>query len=372
MNAQQLPTRSVIKVLLGMIIILVAVGTTHAASPGARIVRATGTVEVLNAPSAQWVTASSQTVLPLGSAVRTGSKSTVVLELDGATVTLYETSLIRIPSQVTPASTATNPLRHPWLDSGRGLFDVTPRKDRLPFSVQTPTVVAGVKGTVFEVSSTGTEEAVYVWDGLVEVTSRLDSTDLQLVGAGQFTAFDDLRLTPVLPIPGDRVQPDEVDLDRHKMEASMNEQNEQAAPTERAMEDFPVGGKLDTTTVSLTTKAWRDADRAAVKNALDGALDFQSVVSLGTVRTPSTTVTTMTDATTRTVSETATTVVDPVTATMSSTIDATTAAVSSATDMVNTSVVSVTDTLTSTVSSTVETTTATVSSVVAPLTTLGF
>jgi hypothetical protein len=368
MNAYQQPTRSVIKALLGMIVILVSVGTTHAASPGARIVRATGTVEVTNAPSVQWVTASSQTIFPPGSAVRTGSKSTAVLELDGATVTLYETSLIRIPAQVTPASTATNPLRHPWLDSGRGLFDVTPRKDRLPFSVQTPTVVAGVKGTVFEVSSTGTEEAVYVWDGLVEVTSRLDSTDFQLVGAGQFTALDDLRLTPALPIPGDRIQPDEVDLDRHKMEASLNEKTE---PTDRVNEELPVGDRLDSATVALTTEAWRDADRAAVKDALDEALDFQSVVSLGTVRTATTTVATV-DATTRTVSETATTVVDPVTATMSSTIDATTAAVSSATDSVNTSVASVTDTLTSTVSSTVETTTATVSSVVEPLTTLGF
>jgi hypothetical protein len=324
-----------------MLILLASVGAARAGSSDARIIRATGTVEVSTVPSGQWVTASSQTILPPGSAIRTGSKSTVVLELDGATVTLYETSLIRIPAQAVPTSTATNPLRQPWLDSGRGLFDVTPRKDRLPFSVRTPTIVAGVKGTVFEVLSTGTEETVYVWDGLVEVTSRLDSTDVQLVGAGQFTALDDLRLTPALPIPVDRVQPDDVDSDRHKMEAALSEQS---APTNRAMEEVPVGGRLDSATVAFTTEAWRDADRAAVKDALDEAFDFQSVVSLGTVRATATTGTTV-DATT----------------TMSSTVDTTAAAVSSSTD-----------TLTATVSSTVDTTADTVSSVVAPLTTLDF
>ncbi|MFZ5861514.1 MAG: FecR domain-containing protein [Nitrospirota bacterium] len=362
MNAQQLPLRRVMGILLGILVLSVSVGTAQAGSSHARIIRATGTVEVSNVPSGQWVTASSQTVLPPGSSLRTGSKSTVVLELDGATVTLYETSLIRIPTQAVPASTATSPLRHPWLDSGRGLFDVTPRQDRLPFSVHTPTIVAGVKGTVFEVSSTGTEEAVYVWDGLVEVTSRLDASDLQLVGAGQFTVLDDLKLTPASPIPADRARPEEDALNRHRMETALS---------------------VNTTTVDLITQSWRDADQAVFKDALDGALDFQTVVSLGTVRVSTTTLTTSTDATIQTISGGSNTLMNPLTSGVSSGVDAVaatalpsvdsaTSTVSSSTGILTTTLSPVTDTLTTALSPVVDSTTATVSSVVTPLTTLGF
>ncbi len=361
MAAHRIPSRRAPGLIWGAVILLLAVGSAQAASPSAHIVSAKGTVQILAAPTGEWVAAASRAAVPPGSAVRTGPKSKAVIELDGAEVILYETSLIRLPAEAAPISIATNPLRHPWLDSGRALFDVTPRKDRTPFSVQTPTVVAGVKGTVFEVSSTGTEEAVYVWDGLVEVTSRLNSRDIQLVAAGQFTMLDDLRLTPALPIPGERVRPDEVDLHRHTAEAV---DSEKAAATERMTEDFSVGAPLEST-LALTTEAWRDADRAAVKPALDQALDFQSVVSIGTVRISTDSLTNSLASTTTTVSDTTRTVTGPHTSTVSGVVDPLTSTLAPVVSpMINP--------LTSTLAPVVTPLTSTVSTVITPLRTLGF
>jgi hypothetical protein len=316
MDAYRLPTRGAIGFLWGLALLLAAVASVQAAPPGARLVSVTGTVEILNVPSGQWVAAASPAVVPPGAAVRTGPKSQVVLELNGARVTLYDTTLIRIPDAASPASTAVDPLRHPLLDAGRALFDVTPRKDRAPFSVRTPTVVAGVKGTVFEVSSTGTEQAVYVWDGLVEVTSLLDSTDIQLVPAGQFTMLDDLRLTPIAPIPYERVQPPDVEIHRRAVEAAAGK----PAGGERLPEDLSVSPPLDSK-LALATDALRDADRAVVQSALDQALDFQSVVSIGTVRTSTDSVTNTLASPTDTLNDTTSTVTDPVTSTLSSSTD---------------------------------------------------
>lgn len=376
MAAHRIPSRRRPALIWGAVILLLAVGSAQAASPNAHIVSARGTVHILAAPTGEWVAATSRAAIPPGSAVRTGPKSKAVIELDGAKVTLYETSLMRIPAVAAPTSTATNTLRHPWLDSGRALFDVTPRKDRTPFSVQTPTVVAGVKGTVFEVSTTGIEEAVYVWDGLVEVISRLDSMDTQLVAAGQFTMLDDLRLTPALPIPDERGRPDEVDLHRLSVEAAAAEQS---ASTERMTENFPTSTPLDSQ-LALTTEAWRDADRSAVKSALDQSLDFQSVVSIGTVRVSADSLSTATTLTTTSVSDPTGTITDPLTSTVSSITDPLTTTVSRVVDPVVTPlnstlapvVTPVIDPLASTLAPVIDPLTSTVSTVVTPLRTSGF
>lgn len=368
MDAYRSPARSALGFVGGAIVLLLVVGSAQAASPNARIVKAKGTVEILGAPTGTWVAAALPAAVPPGSAVRTGPKSKAVIELDGAEVTLYETSLLRIPAVPAPASTASNPLRHPWLDSGRALFDVTPRKDRLPFSVQTPTVVAGVKGTVFEVSSTGAEEAVYVWHGLVEVTSRLDGTDVQLVAGGQYTLLDDLRLTPALPIPDERTRPDEVDIHRSAVDTAFLDRE---PSTDSTMEEFPAAASLDAT-LSLTAEVWRDADRAAVKPALDQALDFQSVVSLGTIRTSTDSLTNTLPEPTDTVSDTTLTVTDSTTSTLSSATDSLTSTVEPVVDPLASTLELVVDPLSSTLSSVVDPLASTTSTVTEPLGTLGF
>lgn len=379
MDAHRIPTRGAIGFLLGLAVLVAAVMSAQAAPPGARLVSVEGTVEILNAPSGQWVAAASPTIVPPGAAVRTGPKSRVVLELNGARVTLYDTTLIRIPRAAAPASTAVDPLRRPLLDSGRALFDVTPRKDRAPFSVRTPTVVAGVKGTVFEVSATGTEHAVYVWDGLVEVTSRFDNTDIQLVAGGQFTMLDDRHLTPSAPIPPGRVQPPDVEMHRRAVDAAMAKKRD---TSEGSMEGFSLSAPLDSTLAS-GTDAFHDADRAAIRTALDQALDFQSVVSIGTVRVSTDSITNTLSSTTTTVGSTTSTATDPVTSSVSSTTDPLVSTLSPVVDPVTSTLTTVVDPLTSTIdpvvdplastlSSAVDPLASTTSTLTAPLGTLGF
>lgn len=306
MDAHRLPTRSAFGVIGSLAILVVAAVSAQAASPGARLITAKGLVEILNAPSGAWVAAASPAVLPPGSSLRTGSKSEAVLELDGAVVTLYDTSLIRIPAEAAPASTASQPLRHPVLDSGRALFDVTPRTDRAPFSVRTPTIVAGVKGTAFEVVATATQQAVYVWRGLVEVTSLVDRADVQLVSAGHFTMLDQLHLIPPIDIPNHREDP--TSLEPHHATVSTARRDAPAAgPTpmpEKLAETVPFdAARVDSKSAadaSLSVEGfgampadrdpliglWGEADDLALHRALDHTRDLQTVVSTGDLRAP--------------------------------------------------------------------------------------
>ncbi len=376
MDAHRLRTRDAIGFVWGAVILLVAAASSYAASPGARIVSAKGTVEILNAPTGQWVAATSPAVVPPGTALRTGPESKVVLELDGAVVTLYDTSLIRIPAAAAPASTANNPLRHPLLDSGRALFDVTPRKDRTPFSVRTPTIVAGVKGTVFEVVATARQQAVYVWRGLVEVASLVDRADVQLVSAGHFTMLDHLQLISPLDIPSDREEP--AGLDLHPATTATTARVD-APAVEIERESISHAHRESTTARVLPIDndpligLWLDADSVALQGALDDARDFQTVVSTGDLRTVSTvtsTSNTATDPVTSTVTDPLSSTSSSLTTSVDSTLDSTTSTLSSATETLVTDPLSGTvSTLTTTVDSTLDSTTSALSSTLEPIVT---
>lgn len=290
----------------GTLLILFPVVSSHAESFGARLISTQGIVEIEGPSIGRWVAAGKPAMLPPGSSLRTGPKSQAVLELDGAMITLYETSLIRIPSVASQTSTTMYLLRHPALDRGRAVFDVTPTPDHIPFSVKTPTIVAGVKGTVFEVVATGTQEAVYVWRGLVEVSSRIHPEDVELVPAGQFTALDQLRLTLPSDIPFERDAP--TGLEKHPDAGS--ERGHQIAaivppvsgllPTAVMPDTLPVNehsavsswleaAPVDSLPANSDHAAmfWDAADDVAIENALDRALDLQVVVSAGSLRAPS-------------------------------------------------------------------------------------
>jgi hypothetical protein len=57
------------------------------------------------------------------------------------------------------------------------------------FVVETPTAVAGVRGTIFDVRVTPEHTAISVWEGVVEVTARA-STEAVLVSAGEEAVVD--------------------------------------------------------------------------------------------------------------------------------------------------------------------------------------
>jgi hypothetical protein len=57
------------------------------------------------------------------------------------------------------------------------------------FAVETPTAVAGVRGTIFDVRVTPEHTAISVWEGVVEVMARA-STEAVLVSAGEEAVVD--------------------------------------------------------------------------------------------------------------------------------------------------------------------------------------
>jgi hypothetical protein len=293
---------------LVLAVLVVVAAPTWASETTAKIVKVQGLVEVSSSSPGQWVSAPGGRVLRPGDAVRTGSRSSAIIELDGAEVTLYETTLLRIPISTGRVSTAgDSPWRHPSLDQGRGLFNVTPGRTPAGFSVRTPMLVAGVKGTIFEVIATGTEHAVYVWEGAVEVSSILDPTDLQLVAAGEHTMMDNLRLTPSRPMPTERMRPEGADRDSVTPDSAPDE------------------GTIDDTAI---IEAWREADRIAVDLASDGMADFQTIISNGELRQPvTTTLNSSTPTTSSSTTTTSTPALSTVTDPLLSTIDTTTTSV---------------------------------------------
>lgn len=256
-----------------------------AAEPGARILSVRGLVEVQSASAGRWTAAAAARTMRPGDAVRTGAQSSAVLQIDGARMTLYETTLLRIPAAASPVSTASAPpFRHPWLEAGRAFFDVTPQNPALGFSVRTPTLVAGVKGTVFEVIAEGDEQAVYVWEGLVEVASRLDPGDTRLVAAGMYTALERLKLTPATKIPADRER-----------------------PTYREGEPAP------------PMQGWLDADAAAIDLVTDDLAEMETVILGGDLRVPAVE-SSLTTSAVSTTTATTTTLIDPLLSSSTSTV----------------------------------------------------
>ncbi len=386
---------------LVLAVLVMAAAPSWASETTAKLMKTQGLVEVSSASPTRWASAHAGRVLHPGDAVRTGSRASAIIELDGAEVTLYETTLLRIPMSASTVSTAgDSPWRHPLLDQGRGLFNVIPGRTPAGFSVRTPMLVAGVKGTIFEVIATGTEHAVYVWEGAVEVGSLLDPTDLQLVAAGEHTMLDDLRLTPSQPMPVERERPEGAYRGTVKPDVTPGEDHVQQEPIkheEAIQKEERIKASLKVTEVkeepidhAAVLESWREADRIAVDLASDGMADFQTIVSSGELRQPvavnrlgqTLTSTTKTlSATTSTAPPTAATdttassstntapissVVDPLASTVTTTVSAITDPLVSTT---TTTLSTVTDPLLSTVTTTVPTVTSTVSSVTTAATT---
>ncbi|MEO5657456.1 MAG: FecR family protein [Nitrospiria bacterium] len=279
--------------MAALILNLAWTAAVWAGDPGARILSIRGLVEVQSASAGRWTAAAPAVTMQPGDALRTGAQSSAVLQIDGARMTLHETTLLRIPAAANTVSTASAlPFRHPWLEAGRALFDVTPQKPAQGFSVRTPTLVAGVKGTVFEVVAEGDEQAVYVWEGLVEVSSRLDSADTMLVAAGMYTALERLQLTPATKIPFDRERP----TYRERGPSSL-------APAEPAN----------------PTQGWLDADASAIDLVTDDLAEMDTIILGGDLRVPAVHTSLTTTATTTTLidpllsssTSTATTLTDP-------------------------------------------------------------
>lgn len=118
----------------------------------------------------RWRSVGEHDQLPMNTHVVTGPEAMVELELGlGARIRLGPESAVVIqsvgeaePKKPTLRMTSGVMLVHVLRDlmSGRG------------FTVETPTAVAGVRGTVFDVRVTSHQTSISVWEGVVEVRAR--------------------------------------------------------------------------------------------------------------------------------------------------------------------------------------------------------
>ena len=146
---------------------------------GDRIMATDGPVEIGRGAPMVWTPAAHGAALLPGDAIRTGPAARVEAFVRGATVRLYENSLLRIAAApepgVRPASTGGGDLGSTLrlgLDQGLALFDVLLGRDVKAVDVETPKVVVSVRGTRFSVDAMA--HAVAVFRGQVAVRGLED------------------------------------------------------------------------------------------------------------------------------------------------------------------------------------------------------
>jgi hypothetical protein len=193
---------------LGIIAVVAVAWSWTGAADGAelvaKLVSASGPVEIRPTGGGAWRAASEQTVLQPGDMVRTGPGGAAEVAFVSGVVRMDENTIIVLPPlQAVRASTGNLQGPRLFLEGGRALFRVF--KDRLQgtFDVITPSIIGGVKGTTFGVEQ-GPNLGVIVFEGVVGVglLGRPDLPSLD-VRAGQYTIMSNGQLTaPRAFVPG--------------------------------------------------------------------------------------------------------------------------------------------------------------------------
>lgn len=163
------------KLLLAALFVL-AVSAVWAQT--ATVMEVSGKVEV-QAPGKAWKPARVGDVIVQGSLVSTGFKSTTVLQIGKATVTVKPITRLSLEQIVASETGSQTQL---FLMAGRVKADVTPTAgSTTSFEVKSPTATASVRGTSFE------------FDGMNLIVDRgrvalsAPTGQLRSVGAGQFS-----------------------------------------------------------------------------------------------------------------------------------------------------------------------------------------
>lgn len=128
-------------------LIVAAVLTSVSADISAKITEIAGKVEY-SLPGKSWMPAKIGDVLPKGTIISTGFKSTAVLSVGASTITVKPVTRLSLEELLESASGSQTQL---FLLAGRVKADVTPQEGKITeFQVKSPTATASVRGTGFE------------------------------------------------------------------------------------------------------------------------------------------------------------------------------------------------------------------------------
>ena len=164
----------------------------------AKITTLVGQVEWMKSGSDQWQACSEGQPLSEGDKIRTGTDGQATLTLDeGSTIQLSPGSEFTLQSL---AKESANEQLESILALMKGKLraQVTPLKPGSKFEIETPAMVAAVRGTIFNVSINA--------DGSIDVSSDEDAVDLIRQGLNKFLAqleSGDEALVEYDPISGD-------------------------------------------------------------------------------------------------------------------------------------------------------------------------
>jgi uncharacterized membrane protein YgcG len=178
----------------------------HAQTPEAVIQRVSGKVEIQAPGSPAWVPASAGMVIEAQTRISTWVKSSAVIVWGGATIMVRPVTMLTLEEITVRQGEEQAEI---YLHTGRVRAEVTrPRGGTIGFTVQSPMLVASVRGTAFEFDTIN----LVVFNGEVQYTSMIGSR--VLVRAGEGSTLDEkiyvvtppreeiiLTYTPPLP-PG--------------------------------------------------------------------------------------------------------------------------------------------------------------------------
>ena len=150
-----------------------------------------------------WQKVSGEVHLQPGDVLRTGAQSKAELEFQGGVIRMYENTILELPKEVKQeAKKRISKKTMTQLMKGRTIFKIIKDSLERPFEVVTPSLIAGVKGTIFKVIEEGQVKSVEVFEGLVEVSNRERLEERVSVGKGQRTLIENGRFRNPLPFEG--------------------------------------------------------------------------------------------------------------------------------------------------------------------------
>lgn len=187
---------------LGILILCIAgISSLAAAALTATITEIAGKVEC-KLPGTDWKAAKTGDVLPAGSLISTGFKSTAILKTESATLTVKPITRLTLEELIKSEGTTKAQM---FLMTGRVRAEVTPREgEKAEFKVKSPTATASVRGTGFEFDG----QNLLVDHGTVLLEAESGGGIPQFVGEGQFSTLSEtgtvtapIAITPSSSMP---------------------------------------------------------------------------------------------------------------------------------------------------------------------------
>lgn len=170
------------KKILGMLVLCFAgISFAAAAELTATITEIAGKVEC-KLPQQEWQTAKVGDVLPVGSLISTGFKSTAILKTESATLTVKPVTRLSLEDLVKSEGTTKTQM---FLMAGRVKAEVTPKSgEKADFKIKSPTATASVRGTGFEFDG----KNLLVDHGAVQFEAESGVGVAQVVAAGELSS----------------------------------------------------------------------------------------------------------------------------------------------------------------------------------------